>query len=99
MGPGTVGYKRLKALIMEPRCWKFLMEHFPGAEALRDPSQPLSSYRQSQQAPREQNDIPYEQYILQPRAPDAVGVAEVSDCPIMSPQGIRGGAPPVTRQG
>lgn len=88
MGPGTVGYKRLKALIMEPRCWKLLIEHFPGAEALRDPSQPPSSYLQAQQAASERAETPYERYLPRPRPADvaAAGATLVMDQPIMSPR-------------
>jgi hypothetical protein len=88
MGPKTVGYRRLKALMMEPRCWKFIIEHFPGAEALRDPSQPPSSYLQAQQSAGGGSEIPYEQFLPPARAIDAstAGLDEVTDQPITSPR-------------
>lgn len=40
MPPGSRGFKSLLAIQLEPRVWKVLFEHFPGAVCLIDPKAP-----------------------------------------------------------
>jgi hypothetical protein len=37
MAPGTNGFKNLMAVKMEPRCWKFVLDRFPGRDFLKEP--------------------------------------------------------------
>lgn len=98
MGPGTVGYKRLLALKMEPRCWKFVLDNFPGRDFLKEPGQPgQASVDAKQRAPLVQRvKTEFQGTPMQPAAvlgPDR----EVTDQPIMSPK-PKGGTAPASSQ-